>query len=81
MLQISLGKGSPCPKINKAKIHHSPIPQDLRSRWLGVESLTTLEKGEFKMPIDAYIRVPFVLIALSTAPSRYSTNSSVTSKA
>ena len=57
VLQIILGEDLPCSK-KKKKSEDSPIPKctclKIRSRD-GVESLTTLEDGEFKVPIDGYI--------------------------
>ena len=60
MLQILLGEDSPCPKIKQVKIipipkFIGPIPQDSTSS--GAESLTILEEGEFKVPIDGCISV------------------------
>ena len=46
MLQILLGGDSPIPKFIYLKIR----------RRDGVESLTNLEEGEFKVPIDGCIR-------------------------
>ena len=56
MLQILLGEDSSCPKIKKGK--DSPtlkfIYLKIRRRD-GVKSLTTLEEGKFKVPIDGCI--------------------------
>ena len=45
MLKIKLGEDSPILKLIHLKIR----------RLDGVESLTTLEEGEFKVPIDSCI--------------------------
>ena len=47
MLKNKLGEDSPIPKFMHLKIQ----------RWDGVESLTTLEEGEFKVPIDDCINM------------------------
>ena len=47
VLQILLGEDSLNPKFIHLEIQ----------RWDGIESLTTLEEGEFKVPIDGCIRI------------------------
>ena len=47
MLKNKLGEDSPIPKFIHLKIR----------RWDAVESLMTLEEGEFKVPIDGCITV------------------------
>ena len=47
MLKNKLGEDSPIPKFMHLKIQ----------RRDGVESLTTLEEGEFKVPIDDCINI------------------------
>ena len=47
MLKIKLGEDSRIPKFIHPKIR----------RWDGVESLTTLEKGGFKVLIDGCINI------------------------
>ena len=58
MLQILLGEDS---SFSKNKIgEDSPIPQFIYlkiRRRDGVESLTTLEEGKFKVPIDGCINI------------------------
>ena len=57
VLQILLGEDSPCPKIKQVKIHQSRNLYTSRfDVKRGVASLTTLEEGEFKVPIDGCIR-------------------------
>ena len=48
MFKNKLGEDSPIPKFKHLKIR----------RRDGVESLTVLEEGEFKVPIDGCIRDP-----------------------
>ena len=62
MLQILLYKGSPCSEIYKLG-EDSPIPKFIQlkiRRRDGVESLTTLEEGEYNVPIDACIKHVFL---------------------
>ena len=47
MPKNKIGEGSPIPKFIYLKIRHRD----------GVESLTTLEEDEFKVPIDGCINV------------------------
>ena len=54
MFKNKLGEDSPIPKFIHLKIR----------RRDGVESLTTLEEGEFKVPIDGCISVDLELISV-----------------
>ena len=56
MLQILLDEDSPYPKIGIEISEYSPLPLKIWRRD-GIESLTTLEESEFKVPIDSHIMI------------------------
>ena len=59
MFKNKLGEDSPIPKFMHLKIR----------RRDGVESLTTLEEGAFKVPIDGCIKLPMSALATAVGES------------